>query len=118
MEIRIMQTKRASSHRLLPLRGCVVCDSTAWVWKRIGTSGVQLKETLVLNCCGFNATLVTKAEVTELVDLARPERFELPTYSSGGCRSIQLSYGRVMFSVHRLFRAINFGKSHCTSKSS
>jgi hypothetical protein len=32
--------------------------------------------------------------------LARPERFELPTYSSGGCRSIQLSYGRVYFSVH------------------
>ena len=28
--------------------------------------------------------------------LARPERFELPTYSSGGCRSIQLSYGRAV----------------------
>ena len=27
--------------------------------------------------------------------MARPERCELPTYSSGGCRSIQLSYGRV-----------------------
>jgi hypothetical protein len=34
--------------------------------------------------------------------MARPERFELPTYSSGGCRSIQLSYGRVNFSLHQL----------------
>jgi hypothetical protein len=32
--------------------------------------------------------------------LARPERFELPTYSSGGCRSIQLSYGRAPRSVY------------------
>ena len=32
--------------------------------------------------------------------MARPERFELPTYSSGGCRSIQLSYGRANVSVH------------------
>src|SRR5271165_3420471 len=31
--------------------------------------------------------------------LARPERFELPTYSSGGCRSIQLSYGRAVNSL-------------------
>jgi hypothetical protein len=38
--------------------------------------------------------------------LARPERFELPTYSSGGCRSIQLSYGRAIFSLHLDSRAI------------
>jgi hypothetical protein len=28
-------------------------------------------------------------------EMVRPERFELPTYCSGGNRSIQLSYGRV-----------------------
>src|SRR5579884_4522963 len=28
--------------------------------------------------------------------MARPERFELPTYCSGGNRSIQLSYGRAV----------------------
>ena len=41
-------------------------------------------------------------------NLVRPERFELPTYSSGGCRSIQLSYGRTPCSVYmRELRPIN-----------
>ncbi len=35
-----------------------------------------------------------------LLSLARPERFELPTYCSGGNRSIQLSYGRAAASVY------------------
>ena len=34
------------------------------------------------------------------LDLARPERFELPTYCSGGNRSIQLSYGRASQQVY------------------
>ena len=33
--------------------------------------------------------------------MVRPERFELPTYCSGGNRSIQLSYGRVLTSILR-----------------
>ena len=32
--------------------------------------------------------------------MVRPERFELPTYCSGGNRSIQLSYGRVVMILH------------------
>ncbi len=34
--------------------------------------------------------------------MVRPERFELPTYCSGGNRSIHLSYGRApfLFSLH------------------
>ena len=32
--------------------------------------------------------------------MVRPERFELPTYCSGGNRSIQLSYGRAVLILH------------------
>ena len=32
-------------------------------------------------------------------EVVRPRRFELLTYSFGGCRSIQLSYGRTISSV-------------------
>ena len=42
------------------------------------------------------AHLVGLVEKEDSRKLARPERFELPTYSSGGCRSIQLSYGRAV----------------------
>src|SRR5271165_4773530 len=47
--------------------------------------------------------------------LARPERFELPTYSSGGCRSIQLSYGRTpIFPVYmRSFTLSIVGSEVC-----
>src|ERR1017187_863690 len=33
-------------------------------------------------------------DLCRIETLARPERFELPAYCSGGNRSIQLSYGR------------------------
>ncbi len=42
--------------------------------------------------------------------MVRPERFELPTYSSGGCRSIQLSYGRTpIFPVYMRSFALSIG---------
>jgi hypothetical protein len=44
--------------------------------------------------------------------MVRPERFELPTYSSGGCRSIQLSYGRApVFPVYMRSFALSIGGS-------
>jgi hypothetical protein len=44
--------------------------------------------------------------------MARPERFELPTYSSGGCRSIQLSYGRVLISLQQTQSGCFDGAKH------
>jgi hypothetical protein len=46
-------------------------------------------------------------------NLVRPERFELPTYCSGGNRSIHLSYGRTVnsSSLHAQFGSINVDPS-------
>src|ERR1700733_12135713 len=45
--------------------------------------------------------------------MVRPERFELPTYSSGGCRSIQLSYGRMpVFPVYMRSFTLSIGGSN------
>jgi hypothetical protein len=43
--------------------------------------------------------------------MVRPERFELPTYSSGGCRSIQLSYGRARVPVYMRSFTLSIGGS-------
>ncbi len=44
------------------------------------------------NDCLFNQL---ESFLGEKMSMVRPRRFELLTYSFGGCRSIQLSYGRI-----------------------
>ena len=48
--------------------------------------------------------------------MARPERFELPTLCSGGTRSIQLSYGRIVLILHSLPQLNNVAGSNAGSK--
>jgi hypothetical protein len=54
---------------------------------------------------------------TNLQQMVRPERFELPASSSGGKRSIQLSYGRVT-SVYNETIASSIARRgrHCLSR--
>jgi hypothetical protein len=42
--------------------------------------------------------------------MARPVRVELTTYSSGGCRSIHLSYGRAV-GTPRGFRSARYART-------
>ena len=49
--------------------------------------------------------------------LVRPERFELPTYCSGGNRSIQLSYGRDLanYTYHRHLEVSRHSLEHSSA---
>ena len=46
----------------------------------------------MMQCCGGRS-----GNTTAGIGMVRPRRFELLAYSFGGCRSIQLSYGRTFF---------------------
>ena len=54
--------------------------------------------------------IIADALLAERRNLVRPERFELPTYCSGGNRSIHLSYGRTTLSLHADWVAFNVNR--------
>ena len=53
----------------------------------------------------LQGSLGSKSHCKSLKTMARPERFELPTYGFEVRRSIQLSYGRASLSYNSLRRA-------------